>query len=173
MDLRSTSKFYVFLSICVVSILVSFAVNNLLESIIFIVSIVLVLLLTRTAWESPQQSANKVRMRSLQVAASIAVSQPFWKPLLNSSLNPYASRLPEPLNSSESPSVIILVFITLVIFIVNYFLQDRTAMGQHPTPIEKELPDKSYQDRLVNGYQLKPGQVDCARDWAVVTKTTV
>ena len=23
------------------------------------------------------------------------------------------------------------------------------------------------------GYQLKPGQVDCARDWAVVTKTTV
>jgi DNA replication protein DnaC len=24
-----------------------------------------------------------------------------------------------------------------------------------------------------SGYQLKPGQVDCARDWAVVTKTTV
>ena len=25
----------------------------------------------------------------------------------------------------------------------------------------------------LGGYQLKPGQVDCARDWAVVTKTTV
>jgi len=28
-------------------------------------------------------------------------------------------------------------------------------------------------DSELSGYQLKPGQVDCARDWAVVTKTTV
>lgn len=141
-------SFYIFLSVCVFSILISFRVNNLLESVVLIVSISLIVILTRTAWESPQQSANKVRIRSLQLAGGVAASQPFWKPLLNSSLNPYVSRLPEPLSSSESPSIALLIFIAIVVFIVNYFMRDRTAMGQHPTPIEKEFPKRSYKDRF-------------------------
>ena len=31
----------------------------------------------------------------------------------------------------------------------------------------------NYQEAQPYGYQLKPGQVDCSRDWAVVTKKTV
>jgi len=33
--------------------------------------------------------------------------------------------------------------------------------------------DRRLASSIVKGYQLKPGQVDCSRDWAVVTKTTV
>jgi Uma2 family endonuclease len=33
--------------------------------------------------------------------------------------------------------------------------------------------DMKARIEALNGYQLKPGQVDCARDWGVVTKRTV
>ena len=45
----------------------------------------------------------------------------------------------------------------------------KTLVVLTPSYIERDWTE--FETLL--GYQLKPGQVDCARDWAVVTKTTV
>jgi len=139
---------YIFLAIAVASLVISFKINTLLETIVLAVVIVILTVLTRGAWEPAHRGATNVRLSSLKIAAAAVALQPWWKPLLNSVSKPFFNKLPPPVNSPEAPSIAVLVFLTLVILIVNYYLQDRTAMGKHPTPIEKEFPEKSYQDRL-------------------------
>ncbi|NER20580.1 MAG: NACHT domain-containing protein [Symploca sp. SIO1C2] len=139
---------YIFLAIAVVSLVISFKINTWLETVVLAVVIVILTVLTKSIWEPAHQGATNVRLNSLKVAATAVALQPWWKPLLNSVSKPFFNKLPPPANSPEAPSIAVLVFLTLVILIVNYYLQDRTAMGKHPTPIEKEFPEKSYQDRL-------------------------
>jgi len=139
---------YIFLAIAVASLVISFKINTLLETIVLAVVIVILTFLTKSIWEPAHRGATNVRLRSLQIAASVVALQPWWKTLLNSVSKPLFNKLPPPVNSPEAPSIAVLVFLTLVIWIVNHYLQDRTAMGKHPTPIEKEFPEKSYQDRL-------------------------
>ncbi len=139
---------YLFLSAAIISLLISFKINSLLETIIFAGVIVVLVLLTKTAWQPAHQGVTSVRLRCLQIASSVVLLQPWWKSLLNSALKPFFNQLPAPINSPESPSIVVFIFIIFVIFIINYYMQDRTAMGKHSTPIEKEFPEKSYQDRL-------------------------
>ena len=140
-------SFYIFLAVIVVSLAISFKINTLLETIILASVSIALILLTRTAWEPAHRGTTTVRLRSLQIAISVVSLQPWWKTLLNSVSKPFLNKLPAPLNSPESPSITVLIFIAFVIFIVNHYTQDKTAMGKHPTPIEKEFPEKSYRDR--------------------------
>ncbi|AFY53473.1 putative NTPase (NACHT family) [Rivularia sp. PCC 7116] len=142
-------SFYIFLAIAAAVVLTSFTINTVLETIILAVFIIVIIVLTKTAWEPAHRGGTNVRLRSLQIASGVVVvSQPWWKPILNLLSKPFLNKLPAPINSPESPSIAVLLFIAFVIFIVNHYTQDKTAMGKHPTPIEKEFPEKSYQDRL-------------------------
>jgi GTPase SAR1 family protein len=81
------------------------------------------------------------------------VSNQRWRPFLNSLLEPLYKELPlfKDTLPSEAPSITALVFLTVAILIINYFARDTTAMKEHPTPIEKEFPEKGY-NRLLDSF---------------------
>lgn len=130
---------------------------------------------TKDAWsgEGSGGGSSKIRILSLGVALFVLggnrkVVDPLLKPLLEQvpGLN---DALP-----AAVPSTAGLVFITAVIFIVNYYARDRTAMQKHSTPLAKEFPEKDYKSLLrsfSDALLEELNKIDRETNWSAETFT--
>jgi GTPase SAR1 family protein len=133
-----------------ISILISLWTGGLTATIIVSATILGILTATKNAWESDYDSKTKVRLASLAIIYLLAVSQPRWKSSTNLLLDPLIELLPLPKKflSSSNTSLGVLIFATLAIILLNYFMRDTTAMKEHSRPIDQDFPEKSYPERF-------------------------
>ena len=123
---------------------------------IFIGILILVLIwLTKPLWTPSEPSRTRVALTSLALISSVALAMlgrtPEAKPFLSTVLqhlgvNGTTSEKVSPADHFLSAAV--LAFTLVGIYLVNYFLSDRTVMQRHPRPVDRDFPEQSYRDKL-------------------------
>lgn len=143
----------VFLSAALSFILVLFS-KGLVASLLVLVLVVSILFMTKPIWLPEAYGRAMVRRYSLQIIVVVATSFTFGHKIfiklilyLQEQLN-----VPEQYLVSEDSMqmgiLIVFLFVLSGIFIVNYLMRDRTTIGEHSKPIDKEFPQKDYKSRL-------------------------
>ncbi len=119
-------------------------------AVIVVPAILSILHLTKEVWTPEGGGKSKVGLASLGVAVLAIGAIHKWRPYIDSLMAPLYEKYTflKDVLPSDSPSIVALVFLVLVILIVNYFARDKTAMKEHPTPIDKEFPEKGYKHHL-------------------------
>ncbi|ANI55032.1 NACHT domain-containing protein [Pseudomonas sp. DR 5-09] len=100
--------------------------------------------------------ANKIRTLCILGSLGLVTSWGAWSETVNIMLSaiwesPQTSGVPIWIRSirlNGQPSFYVLAFVFGVIFVVNYFMRDRSISGGHPTPLEKDFPEESFQKKL-------------------------
>lgn len=138
--------------VSIIAILLGFWTRNSVEGFIIASAVCFILWATRTIWLPQNYGATSIRRYSLYVilgVATISLSVPWWQEYLNiivwRILNETFPNIP--LRTSlllANPSASIYIFVLLGVFIVNYFMRDKTAMRVHQTPAHKEFPEGTY-----------------------------
>src|SRR5205085_10675130 len=143
--------FILTLVFCMLAILLSLWIGGLPITLILILPAILsILAVTKEVWAGEGGGKSKIGLASLGIAAvAIGMNEKF-KPILDHLLEPLFGLFPglEKYLPEETSSAIGLLFLLFVILIVNYFARDETAMKEHPTPIEKEFPERDYKKQL-------------------------
>ena len=143
--------FLVAFAFSLLAILLSLWLGGLLATtIITVPALVAVLQVTKGVWTPEGGGKSKIGMASLGVALAAVALSPRWHPFVNSLLGPLLDEHPALKGSlpADAPSIAALLFLVAVIFVVNYFARDTTAMKAHPSPVEKEFPEKGYREAL-------------------------
>ncbi|OBP14207.1 hypothetical protein A5320_16345 [Rheinheimera sp. SA_1] len=95
---------------------------------------VAIIWLTKFLWHPENYGKNKVRMASISVLSVVALSQSYWSQLIHKLLANFEGPpwlvkvivdIPAP-----TPSALVLFFVLMGIFIVNYLMRDSTVMKQ-------------------------------------------
>ncbi|MCP4402492.1 MAG: NACHT domain-containing protein [bacterium] len=139
-------------------------------------ALVVTLLITRRIWLPEGYGKTMVRQISLGIVVATAWSFSLWNHFVESVIAPAVfQRLQQTFPSlaeyhppSEALSYAILVFVLIGIFLVNYFMRDKTAMGTHQTPLEKEFPEKTFKQRLEGFCRVLSDDlqsIDLGTDW--------
>ncbi|WP_243974106.1 NACHT domain-containing protein [Vibrio natriegens] len=156
-------KHKLLLFIFVLSVLIissSYYLSGVYLSLLSTVFMLGFMIITSSVWLPYRNGKNNVRKYSLYITFLISIPflNPFinqvlvealWKPLFSYLSNNYEffSGIKVP---NGTPSAIVIPFVILVVFIVNYFMRDKTIMGNHPKEIEKEFPERKYHDQLIS-----------------------
>lgn len=126
---------------------------NKINTLIVGVVICVIMWFSQPIWLPENYGATQVRMISLVIALTAITLNGLWQQVAwNFIAFVIKEFLPEYFNfltpfqqlSSEAG----LGFLLLVIIVVNYFNRDRTAMGVHPHPLEKDVPNLTYEQKL-------------------------
>lgn len=110
--------------------------------------------LTRKLWLPEGYGANKVRLYSLFVALSVVASGFYgsWSIELGNfitELVPSAWEFSGSLKGNATiSSVPVYIFIVAVIWIVNHYMSNNSAMGEHKTLFDKDIPEPDFYERL-------------------------
>ena len=136
------------LVLTVTTVSVFFLLRFRFEGYVIAGVVTLILLITYPVW-LPASTKIRVRLASLALAA-LAIANNFWPTVLIELIRPYfpdtATKLSDSIgNLSSIPT---LGFLLLVILIVNYFSRDATAMGVHENPIDKDIPDPKFSEKM-------------------------
>lgn len=129
----------------IASIVFTLIVKGILSALILLIGIGIILFITRAVWR-PIHNKFSVGVISLTTALTIVFSYGFWQNSLDAIVKTYFPEIA--INYEYVPPLLVFLFISFVIWIVNYFNRDNTAMGKHPNPIEKDLPDISYEQTI-------------------------
>ncbi|WP_435035811.1 NACHT domain-containing protein [Pseudomonas neuropathica] len=100
--------------------------------------------------------ANKIRTLSLIGALGLAASWGAWSGALNSVIIAFShdqgvlDNYPwlKYLKFDSQPSALVLFFVFSCIFVVNFFMRDRSIGSGHPVPLEKDFPGETFQGKL-------------------------
>jgi hypothetical protein len=140
-----------------VFVILTYLTGGVRLTIIETVIICIILIITKSIWLSRDHGKNMIRNASLAIAISAVGSYTFWNSIVSSLINDIVPGLNI---GGSQPSVVVLVFLLAVIFIVNYFIRDRSVMTEHVDPINKEFPEKDFLDRLLLYTKVLKNELD-------------
>ncbi|MDR0835882.1 MAG: NACHT domain-containing protein [Tannerella sp.] len=137
--------FTIIVIVSILSFLAILLLKGLPSALVLLAGIAIILFITRGVWRRP---INKyyVRVFSLIIALSTVMSYGFWQNLLDAVVKTYFPDIAG--NFQYAPPIFIVAFIGCVIWIVNYYNRDNTAMGKHPNSIEKTIPNIFYEKEI-------------------------
>lgn len=140
---------YVFL-ISMLGLLVTSLRGDLTQTILLSAAIGLILLIARPIWFPDRYGETAVRLLSLGVAGSAVAAFVGWPALLDKYLAPILkTHLPTlEIQNSDGLEITVFVFLAFVIYVVNNFRADQTSMGVHPNPIDTDIPEPSFNERV-------------------------
>ena len=109
-----------------------------------------ILQITKGVWTPDGGGKSTIGVASLGVALVAISTNWTWRPFIDSLLQPVFTRYPTLKDHlpTDSPSIVSLLFLGVVIVVVNFCARDKTAMKEHPTPVEKEFPEREYKALL-------------------------
>lgn len=144
---------FIFL-IAITALVVTLFTKGIFHTIILSVGIGIILYITKAIWLPEGYKRYAVRLVSLGIALSAAFSFGFWPRLFENIIKAaiethfpgFAAKYP----IIEASPYLVFAFLSIVIWTVNYFNRDNTAMGIHPKPIAKDIPDITFKERLKN-----------------------
>ncbi|WP_232615605.1 NACHT domain-containing protein [Photobacterium carnosum] len=162
-----------------VTIISSYYISGILLTIISSIFILFFLYITKNIW-APVHSKNKIRMASLTIIWLVAsillfdnkISSMITSSLLNPLFDNLLKNIPILKNirvTDGLSSSIILIFVLFGIAIINYFMRDKSVMGEHPTSLNNEFPQKEYKDTLpsfCNVLNNNINKIDIETNWS-------
>ena len=134
-----------------IAILLSLRVGGFAATAIVLVPAILsILQITKGVWTPEGGGKSAIGVASLGVALLAVSTNKTWRPIMDSLLDPLFSKYPgfKDRLPIDSPSIFSLLFLGAVILIVNFTARDKTAMKEHPTPVDKEFPEREYKALL-------------------------
>lgn len=178
MRLSSSQRLLIILlALGVAGILVAHLQIGLIGALLVALFICTGLWITRVIWLPPGFGATRVRLASLSGVFVLAGSFGVWAPIVNALVGPVldssalAASFPvlKGLRIESEPSLAVLLFVLITIFVVNYFLPDRSISGRHPESTDREFPEKDYNSRLRDFCQVLRRQltdIDRETNWS-------
>lgn len=148
--------FFTILLILIIASIFLFVGKTYGAIIIAIISIV-ILTISRPIWLSDNHGKTFVRKSSLFLTYSLIVSygifnqsiQYFGVKIIQSVAPNFGLRLDNEIASSL-PVYFIFIIWLLIVFIVNHYNKDGTAMGIHPENLNKDFPELNYSQKLTD-----------------------
>lgn len=115
-----------------------------------------ILWLTRPLWTPSSHEGNtRVRITSLTVISGVALAvagkTPEAKPVmcaLFEHLGLQHASAQQVAASDRLVSGLVLAFTLIGIFVINWFTRDKSAMHEHPRPLDQDFPEQTYQQQL-------------------------
>lgn len=100
--------------------------------------------------------ANKIRTLCVVGSLGLAASWGAWSDIVNAFLCALAADTrfagaPEwvkAIRLGGPPSAYVLAFVLGVVFIINFFMRDKSISGGHPTPLEADFPEETFERKL-------------------------
>lgn len=159
--LQPKHKLFLFIFILsILTIVSSYHLSGVYLSLLCTAFMIGFMKITSSIWLPYNNGKNNVRKYSLYItlialipflnpSIDQALVEAVWKPIFSYLSNNYEilSGIKIP---SGTPSALVIPFVILVVFIVNYFMRDKTIMGNHPKEIDKEFPERKYHDQLMS-----------------------
>lgn len=104
----------------------------------------------------PGYGAMKVRTLSMLGMFGLAASYGFWSQLVDTAAKALAASPQvrevapwiEKVDLGSGPSIAVLVFVVIGLWIVNHYMADRSIAGGHPVPMNADFPEESFQRKL-------------------------
>lgn len=162
----------IIITVSILAISLTLAVNGLLEAVMTAFFIVLLLFVTKQAWAPENYGNTRVRMYSLFIILSLSAPLSIWIFLFENLIEKLQIEfLSDVLKQETDAYIFYLIFALIGILIVNYFMRDNTGMKVHPKSLVKEFPEEpSFNQRLLNfrtfllsGYLDK---IDITSNWS-------
>jgi hypothetical protein len=125
-------------------------------SLIVAATLCLILWIFRPLLMPPGYGATKIRALSLIGIFALATSYGFWAELANTAVAALATlpsvkeRAPwvAEVKFGASPSIAILIFVMVCVWIVNHYMRDTSIAGGHPVPMDNDFPDERFDKKL-------------------------
>ena len=156
-NMSGGQRLFAFMMILVLTVVTLFLLSgDKIAAIIVSLFWSVILFVTKAIWLPEGYGKILIRKLSLTIAIATIVSFGFWQELVGNFIKSIIEKLfPEiapkyPIG--EISPIIALAFMLLVIWIVNYFDRDVSAMGKHPNFIDKVTKmdrEKSKKDTFV------------------------
>lgn len=149
--------------VAVAAALIAFLVGGWVTGTLVGLLVLALLWSTRPLWKPPTHTSTRGRvlLTSLSVVSGVALAvlgkTPEAKPWYSTVLvklglqQTTAERI---VASDHLTSFLVLTFVLLGIFTVNWFSRDRSAMQMHPRPLDEDFPDQSYREQLKRYAQI-------------------
>jgi DNA polymerase III delta prime subunit len=119
-------------------------ISTAIFTVIVAVFILLFLWITKEIWME-SKSTFLIRMATAGIALTTIVAYTGWQQTIQDILSQYL-HIPN-LGNAVHP-IIVFSFSAFVIFTINYFNRDNTAMGIHPDPIHKDIAEPDFLSRM-------------------------
>ncbi len=141
------------LLLVVISLLITFFLTPW-HTVVMAVTLVTVLWISRPIWLPKDYGKNIIRKLSLSIALAVAASFSFWSQIKGYLINQVIVRyFPDYSDKIESQldflPVIVMLFVLCVIWIVNYLMRDKSAMGIALQNSSEELYSKEFVDKMI------------------------
>lgn len=145
----------IILLLTITAVLLTYFKIGITAAILISITICVLLAITQPLWAP--SGATRIRLASLAGIFVIGTSYGIWAPFINAVVKELAQspkwigKYPwlKDISINSDPSLIILGFTLIGIFIVNYLMaKDETLTGKLPDPIEKEFPEVGYSKKL-------------------------
>jgi NACHT domain len=141
--------------VAVVTTLVAFLAGGWTTGVPIGILVLAILWLTRPLWKPSGHGNARIRLTSLTVISGVALAvagkTPEAKPVLTTLLTRFGlehSAAQQVVASDRLLSTLVLTFVLLGVFIVNYFTRDDSAMQEHPKPLDQDFPEQTYRQQL-------------------------
>ncbi|ENX3946309.1 NACHT domain-containing NTPase [Photobacterium damselae] len=178
LDSKHKLLFLIF-TIGLITVISSYYISGPLLAIFCSLFILFFVYITKNIWGYANGN-NKVRIISLSIiwltASALLFSNKLLATitsyLLNDTLKVLLQDIPilkEIKITDGLSSSIILIFVLCGITIVNYFMRDKSVMGEHPKSIYKEFPEKGYKETLhsfCNVLKNNINKIDIETNWS-------
>ncbi|MDO2434863.1 NACHT domain-containing protein [Aeromonas veronii] len=148
-------------------------------SITLSIIIISALYFTKDIWLPYKDGKTKVRIFSLKITylTTLIFCSPFFNNyFVQNFLNPtykqlkqYYPLLPDFNFNNGTPSILLIVFTLTSVFIVNFLMRDKTITGTHPSRIDEEFQEKSYNERLQSFCRVLDNNlndIDISTNWS-------
>lgn len=148
-------------------------------SITLSIIIISALYFTKDIWLPYKDGKAKVRIFSLKITylTTLIFCSPFFNNyFVQDFLNPtykqlkqYYPLLPDFNFNNGTPSILLIVFTLTSVFIVNFLMRDKTITGTHPSRIDEEFQEKSYNERLQSFCRVLDNNlndIDISTNWS-------
>ncbi|MFN7118202.1 MAG: hypothetical protein ACK4TA_15485 [Saprospiraceae bacterium] len=109
------------------------------------VYLIIIIFISRTIWLPEGQGKFRVRLATAGIATLTIVAYTGWQTVIQDLMSQYLN-IPN-LGEAVHP-LIIFSFSALVILVINYFNRDNTGMGIHPESLDKDIPERDFNERL-------------------------
>jgi NACHT domain len=122
--------------------------------------------LTGPLWKPSEPGRTRIAIESLSlisaVAFAVAGKTPEAKPWLTSLLGHLGfshETAEKVLPLDHTTSALVLAFVLIAVFTINWLARDRSAMQKHPKPIDEDFPEQSYREQLKRYSEVLAGRL--------------
>lgn len=125
---------------------------GLLPTVLYSIFAPILLVISRPVWLPDGYGKNKVRLFSLMAGLGlIGSTKPIWQlveanwPIIQPYL-PFGIKIPPNLGEL---SFVQMTLVVLIVFVVNYFMSDRSILSSKNIPFESDFPERNYNQKLL------------------------